>query len=134
VSNAFQNVSRMTQPEAAFPIQPYEDVIFVEQEIESKTASGLILAGEFAKLPAGRAVAVGPGRTFQAFMDASGHTSAAVFVPTTTKVGDYVVFGRYQSGGEPLEINGKRYLMCREGDLAGRSADGNPLMVRVIKE
>lgn len=133
MANEFQNVVPLSQPEQ-FPIQPYEDVIFVEQVTEEKTASGLFIAGEYAKLPAGYAVAVGPGRTFQAFMDASGHNCAAVFVPTQTKVGDYVVFGRYQSGGEPLEIGGKRYLMCREGDLAGRSRDSKPLQVRVIKE
>lgn len=117
-----------------FPLEPYEDIVFIEQEINDKSAGGLILPGESSKLPAGRVVAVGPGRWFHPPMDASGHNSGAVFVRTTTSVGDYVVFGRYQSGGEPLEINGKRYLLAREGDLAGRSRTGAPIAVNRVIE
>lgn len=129
------NVVRLEQQPstqaAEFPIEPYEDVIFIEQDIEEKHRSGLILAGDYRKLPAGRVVAVGPGRYYQVPMDATGHNSGAVFVPTRTKVGDYVIFGRYQSGGEPLEINGKRYLLCREGDLAGKTGNSERVDVRI---
>lgn len=116
---------------AEFPIQPYEDIIFIEQQIEEFSAGGLLLAGKHKKLNAGYARAVGPGRWYSVPMDASGHQEAGMFVPTTTKVGDFVIFGRYQSGGEPVEINGKWYLLAREGDLAGKSKTGQPLTVRV---
>jgi co-chaperonin GroES (HSP10) len=125
---AVENTEELPPP---FPIEPYEDVVFIEQHVEEKSKGGLILAGDIRKLPAGRVVAVGPGRYFHPPMDATGNNSGAVFVPTNTKVGDYVVFGRYQSGGEPLEIDGRRYLLCREGDLAGRSKSGKPLDVRI---
>src|SRR6516164_7957744 len=85
-----------------FPIVPYEDVIYVEQAMEEKSAGGILLVGESKKVPAGIAVAVGPGRWFYAPFDATGHEGAAKFVPTQTEPGDYVVFGKYQSGGEPL--------------------------------
>jgi co-chaperonin GroES (HSP10) len=117
-----------------FPIEPFEDVVFVEQAEEPRSAGGLILAGDYAKLPAGRVVAVGPGRWFYSYMDATGTKQHATFVPTRTQVGDYVVFGKYQSGGEPLTIAGKKYLMCREGDLGGKTVDGQPIEVRKVIE
>jgi co-chaperonin GroES (HSP10) len=120
--------------EEGFPVEPYEDVVYIEQLIEEKSRGGIILAGESRKVQSGRVVAVGPGRVYVAPMDATGHHSAAVFVPTRTKLGDYVVFGRYQSGGEPIEYNGKRYLAAREGDLGGKSADGNPVSLRLVTE
>ena len=126
---------RLAESDVSFPIEAYEDVVWVEQTIEEKSKGGILLAvSKERKLPAGRVVAVGPGRVFHSFMDATGHKSMASFVPTTTKVGDYVIFGRYQSGGEPLLVNGKRYLMCREGDLAGKSADGSAVEVRIVQE
>jgi co-chaperonin GroES (HSP10) len=113
-----------------FPIDPFEDVVWIAQDEETKTAGGILLTGGAQYMPAGRVVAVGPGRWFYTAMNASGHNSSAVFVPTRTKVGDYVIFGKYQSGGEPLEIEGKKYLLCREGDLSGRSATQEPVQVR----
>lgn len=121
--------------EEGFPILPYEDVVYVEQIIEEASKGGILLVPttQAAKLQGGRVAAVGPGRYYAAAMNASQTMEAAVFVPTRTKVGDYVVFGRYQSGGEPLEINGKVYLACREGDLGGVSRDGKPVDVRLYK-
>ena len=52
---------------------------------------------------------------------------AGKFVPMTIAVGDYVIFGKYQSGGEPIEVDGKTYILARAGDLGGKSRDGNPL-------
>jgi co-chaperonin GroES (HSP10) len=46
-------------------------------------------------------------------------------------VGDYVIFGKYNSGGEPIEIDGVKYLMCREGDIGGVSTVGPNLRVRL---
>lgn len=120
--------------EEGFPITPFEDIIYIEQAIEEKTRGGIILAGESRKVQGGRVVAVGPGRVYVIPMDATGNNSAAMFVPTKTNVGDYVVFGRYQSGGEPIEHNGKRYLVAREGDLGGKSRDGEPVSFRLATE
>lgn len=117
-----------------FPLEPYEDVVFVEQTVDEKSAGGILLTGKFQRLPGGYVAAIGPGRWFHPPMDASGSKSGAVFVRTTTQLGDFVVFGRYQSGGEPLEIDGKRYLLCREGDLAGRSVTGAPINVRIAQD
>ena len=116
-----------------FPIEPYEDVVFVEQVVQEKKGM-ILLAGDYAKLPCGKVAAVGPGRWFHPPMDASGTNSGAVFVPTRTKIGDFVIFGRYQSGGEPLLIDGKKYLLCREGDLAGRTVSGEPIEVRIATD
>jgi co-chaperonin GroES (HSP10) len=117
-----------------FPLQPFEDVVIIEQELESKTTSGLILAGGAEKLQCGRVVAHGPGRTYAAYMDASGATQFGYRVPISVKVGDFVVFGKYQSGGEPLEFDGKKYLMCREGDLGGKTHDARAVTFRRCSE
>lgn len=115
-----------------FPLRVLSDIVVIEQSVEEKTAGGIVLLGEERKLPCGRVVAVGPGRIYTSFMDASGHNQAAYFVPTNVKVGDWVTFGRYQTG-EPLEFKGKRYLVCREGDLAGVSKSGDPVYLRLAK-
>lgn len=113
-----------------FPLEPFEDVVVIEQHIEEKSAGGLILAGGAEKLACGHVVAHGPGRTYAAFMDASGNTQFGYRVPISVKIGDFVVFGKYASGGEPLVWNGKKYRMCREGDLAGRTRNGEVIQFR----
>lgn len=113
-----------------FPIQPFEDVVIIEQTKKEESKGGIILPGDTGKYPAGRVVAVGPGRTYSFFMDASGNTLAGKFVPVDVKVGDYVIFGKYQSGGEPIEFEGKTYILARVGDLAGRSRDGGEIEVK----
>jgi len=104
-----------------FPLEPFSDVVIVEQAMEEKRESGLILAGGAEKLQCGKVVAVGPGRTYASFMDASGNTSFGYTVPCKVQVGDFVVFGKYASGGEPIHYEGKKYLLCREQDLAGKT-------------
>lgn len=131
--NSFENVQRLSIPNE-FPLEPFEDIVIIEQAKEEKRASGLILAGGSEKLPAGRVVAAGPGRWYHGALDASGHNSAAVFVPNPVKVGDYVTFGKYQSGGEPLELDGKRYIMARAGDLGAKSRTGEPITLRLWSE
>ena len=110
-----------------FPLEPFEDVVIVEQAMEEKRASGLILAGGAEKLQCGKVVAVGPGRTYAAFMDASGNTQFGYTVPINVKVGDFVVFGKYTSGGEPIYRDGKKYLMCRANDLAGKTPNAEAI-------
>ena len=114
-----------------FPIEPFEDIVYIEQAKETASKGGIILAATAQDVPAGRVVAVGPGRCYQAPMDASGHRNTGVFVPTQIKVGDFVIFGKYQSGGEPLEFDGRTFIVAREGDLGGRSHDGTPVSLRL---
>lgn len=118
-----------------FPLTVFSDICVVEQVIEEKSAGGIIFVatGEERKLPCGKVVAVGPGRIYTTELNASGSVAIAHFVPTRVKVGDFVVFGKYQSAGEPLEYQGKRYLMCRETDLAGVSKTGDAVSLRLAK-
>ena len=127
------NVAKLKQPDVVefawpkgqredwFPVEPNEDCIFIEQVLEEKTQSGLIIANtEHAKMPKGRVVAVGPGKIYYAPFNAGETFCAAVFVPTKFKVGDYVTWGRYRTGGEPWDIGGRRVVAAREGDLGGK--------------
>lgn len=117
-----------------FPIEPFEDIVIIEPDVQEKHASGLILAGGAEKVPGGRVVASGPGRWYFAPMNAAQTMEAAIFVKNEVRVGDWVTFGKYQSGGEPIEWNGKKYLMARAGDLGGRSRDGKPVILRPFRE
>lgn len=103
-----------------FPVEPFQDVVIAEQEIEEKSAGGIILPGDESKTRWAVVVAVGPGRTYAASMNATGTVEAGVFVQTVAKVGDRVCFDSHQSGGRPLKVGGKDYLLFREGDLIGR--------------
>lgn len=124
------NVIPMKSPDA-FPFTPTDDIIVIDRVIEEKTAGGLILPGAEKNLPCGYVVAAGPGRMYDVYMDASGQTMAGKQMPMALKVGDFVVIGRHQSGGEPIEYNGKKYLMCRERDVSMKSTDGLPRRLRL---
>lgn len=115
-----------------FPIQASSDIVIIEQRVEAETLSGIILPGGSRLWPQGRVVACGPGRTYSMYMDISGNTRAGQQVPMSVKVGDYVFLGKYQSGSEPMEINGKRYLCCREGDIIGVSGNGQYIDVKLV--
>lgn len=117
--------------EEGFPIEPIGDIIIIEQVVEEKTTGGIILTGDHKKFPCGRVVAHGPGRVYTTYLDASGHHLAGQVVPVSVNVGDYVIFGKYNSGGEPIEIEGRKFLMCREGDIGGISQIGDQLRVRL---
>lgn len=114
-----------------FPIEPFGDIVIVEQLAQEKTESGLYLPGDHKKFPCGKVIAVGPGRVYTSYLDASGHHQGGHFVPCTVQVGDWVIFGKYNSGGEPIEWNGRKFLMCREGDLGGRSLSREPVRIRL---
>lgn len=118
--------------EEGFPIMPFDDVVYVEQLTQEQSEGGIILAGGAEMMPMGRVVAVGPGRIYASAMNAAGTMEAAVFVPTRLQPGDLVVWGRYRTGGEKMEIEGKTYVACREGDLGGKLE--RPVSIRVIKE
>lgn len=118
---------------ADFPFEAVQDIVVVEQLKEEKSAGGILLVGADRKFPCGRVVAVGPGRTYAFYMDASGNTLAGQTVPCTVKVGDWVVFGKYNSGGEPIEVDGRKFLMCREGDIGLKSRTGKPHRVKLAQ-
>jgi len=122
------------QSEEKFPLEPFSDIVVIEQLVHEKSGGGIILPGNGGKFASGRVVAVGPGRVYSDYMDASGTRQFGQIVPTTVKVGDWVCFGKYQSGGEPILLNGKKYLMAREGDLGGRSTSGEPLEIKLSME
>lgn len=133
------NVSAWEWPkgraEDGFPIEPFEDCVWLEQFVEEKSKGGIIIANtEHAKMPQGRVVALGPGRLYVAAMNAAETYQAAIFVPTKLNIGDVVMFGRYRTGGEPVEYAGKRYIMAREGDLGGRIPGGVPIDVRLAPQ
>lgn len=126
-------VANVGTQEESFPFQPFEDIVVIEQLTEEKSDGGIVLVGKEKDFPSGRVVAVGPGRVYSNYLDASGQHQVGHFVPNPVKVGDYVIFGRYLSGGETVSINGKSFLLARVGDLAGRSVDGKPLRLKLAK-
>lgn len=119
------NVTQL-RPELAFPFKAVQDIVIIEQLVKDMSTGGIALVDSGRKYPCGRVVAHGPGRTYAFYMDANGNTQAGHTVPMQIKAGDWVVFGKYNSGGEPIEIDGKKYLMCREGDIGLVALSGEP--------
>lgn len=129
---AESNVVPITgKAESGFPLEPFEDIVIVEQLSEEVTAGGIVLPGDYKKFPCGRVIAAGPGRYYSAVMDASGQHQVGQYIPNAVKVGDWVIFGRYNSGGEPIEWEGRKFLMCRSGDIGARSSSGDPVKIRL---
>lgn len=120
----------MASMEEGFPITPLSDIIIIRQHKEEKSTGGIFLLGNDQKFPCGRVVAVGPGRVYSSYLDASGNHMSGHEVPCRVKVGSWALFGKYQSGGEPIEIDGEVYIMCREQDLAGVSTTGEPVFIK----
>lgn len=83
-------------------IQPLADRVLVEPAAaEEKTASGIIIPDTAKEKPQrGTVVAVGPGKPDE---------------PTTVKVGDVVLYGKY--AGTELQVEGVDYMMMRESDI-----------------
>ena len=83
-------------------IKPLADRVVIEAAIaEEKTASGLIIPDTAKEKPMrGKVVAVGPGKKDE---------------PTTVKVGDSVLYGKY--AGTEIQVEGKDFLIMRESDL-----------------
>lgn len=132
--SAQHNVLTIAQVEVDFPIEPFEDIVVIEQLKEDISEGGIFLPGDHRKFPCGRVVAAGPGRVYSNYLDASGEHKIGHFVPNPVKIGDWVIFGRYQSGGEPIEWNGRVFIMARAGDLGGRSANGDPVKIRLAAQ
>lgn len=86
----------------ALNIKPLADRVLVEpQQAETKTASGIIIPDNAKEKPQkGTVVAVGKGTKDE---------------PTTVKVGDSVLYGKY--AGTELKLEGTDYLIMRESDI-----------------
>ncbi|MEZ5009117.1 MAG: co-chaperone GroES [Chitinophagales bacterium] len=87
---------------AKLKIKPLADRVVVQPNAaETKTAGGIIIPDTAKEKPQkGKVVAVGPGKPDE---------------PTTVKVGDEVLYGKY--AGTELYLDGSDYLIMRESDL-----------------
>ena len=83
-------------------IKPLEDRIVIKSlEAEQTTASGLVIPDTAKEKPhRGTVLAVGPGKKDE---------------PTTVKVGDTVLYGKYS--GTEIQIEGKDCLIMKESDI-----------------
>ncbi|HIG58401.1 MAG: co-chaperone GroES [Flavobacteriales bacterium] len=83
-------------------IRPLADRVLIEPApAEETTASGIIIPDTAQEKPQrGVVVAVGPGKPDE---------------PTTVKVGDAVLYGKYS--GTDLQVEGRDYMIMRESDI-----------------
>lgn len=83
-------------------IKPLADRVLIEPtQAETTTASGIIIPDSAKEKPQkGIVIAVGKGTKEE---------------PTTVKVGDTVLYGKY--AGTELNVEGKDYLIMRESDI-----------------
>ena len=83
-------------------IKPLADRVLIEPAAaETTTASGIIIPDNAQEKPQrGTVVAVGPGKKDE---------------PTTVKVGDTVLYGKYS--GTDLNLDGVNYMIMREADI-----------------
>ena len=83
-------------------IRPLADRVVIQPaEAEEKTASGLYIPDTAKEKPhRGTVLAVGPGKKDE---------------PTTVKVGDTVLYGKYS--GTEIQIEGKDCLIMKESDI-----------------
>ncbi len=90
-------------------LRPLDDRVVIEQvEAEDKTAGGIYLPDTAKEKPMiGKIVAVGPGKLLEDGKRAQ----------MSVKKKDEVVYGKYI--GNDVEIDGKKYVILREGDLLG---------------
>ncbi|WP_064601666.1 co-chaperone GroES [Photobacterium sp. J15] len=91
-------------------IRPLHDRVIVErQEVESKSAGGIVLTGSAAeKSTRGTVLAVGKGRILE-----NGSVQ-----PLDVKVGDTVIFAEgYDTSTKAEKINGKEVLIMSENDI-----------------
>lgn len=87
-------------------IKPLNDLVLLEvEEVESKTASGIILTEtKKEKSTIGRVIAVGQGRVVDGKV-----------TPLTVKENDRVIFDQY--GGSTIKYDNKEYLIISESKL-----------------
>ena len=87
---------------AELQIKPLADrVVVLPAPAEQKTKSGIIIPDTAKEKPQnGVVVAAGPGKKDE---------------PTTVKVGDNVIYGKYS--GTEITLDGQEYLIMRESDI-----------------
>ena len=87
---------------AELQIKPLADrVVVLPAPAEQKTKSGIIIPDTAKEKPQnGAVVAAGPGKKDE---------------PTTVKVGDNVLYGKYS--GTEITLDGQEYLIMRESDI-----------------
>ena len=102
IANHFAKPNTQNYRHMSVNIQPLADRVLVEPAAaEEKTASGIIIPDTAKEKPQrGTVVAVGPGKPEE---------------PTTVKVGDLVLYGKY--AGTELQVEGVDYMMMRESDI-----------------
>lgn len=84
----------------------YDNVILEKEEVEKKTASGIILSETTKEMPSvGKVVAVGEG-----LIDEKG-----ILQPVKVKVNDRVVYKKYTT--TEFKLNDKEYLIVSEKDI-----------------
>jgi chaperonin GroES len=83
-------------------VKPLSDRVLVQPaEAETTTKSGIIIPDTAKEKPMkGKVVAAGPGKKDE---------------PTTVKVGDEVLYGKY--AGTEINVEGSDYLIMRESDI-----------------
>ena len=89
---------------------PLHDNVVIEPNPEETVTKGGIFIPDNAteKVTRGKVLAVGPGRrTLEGNLDK--------LVPTTVKVGDEVLYGKYT--GNEVTVDGKKLLVTAESDL-----------------
>lgn len=87
-------------------------VVKVEEKVEEKTKSGLVLPDTAKEKPQeGTVIAVGPGRILD---DGSR-------VPVDVKVGDKVIYSKY--AGNEVKIDGEEYLLLEERNILAKIDD-----------
>lgn len=97
----------MSAKKTKLNITPLGDrVILKQDEAESKTASGILIASSAQEKPQqGTVVAVGEGK-----LDNNGN-----LVVPGVKVGDSVIYSKY--GGTEVSVDGQEYLILRADDI-----------------
>ena len=89
--------------------RPLHDRVVVERiDAEATSAGGIIIPDTAKEKPSqGEIIAVGPG----------GRDEAGKLIPIDLKVGDRVLFGKWN--GTEVKLDGDEYLIVKESDLFG---------------
>lgn len=88
-------------------LKPLSDRVVIEviEDDQEKSVGGILLPGSAKEKPhEGVIAACGEG----AFVDGTR-------IPMDVKVGDKVIYSKY--AGSEIELDGKQYVICRQGDL-----------------
>ena len=108
---AKKSASKLAKKTNALGVQPIGDKVLVKpQEIETKTASGIIIPDTVKKekMMTGVVVAVGTGRVSE--------TGAAI--PLSVSVGDTIYFSRgWDEDGSKFPWKGEEYYLIAESDI-----------------